>query len=720
MLDYSNKLVQLYKTQNVLGFFQKVSFSKTKSALKLNQEINRVLEKLDQKFVIFIDDLDRLSGSETLQVLKLIRNTANFRNFIFFIALDKDYVLRTLKSEKIILDHTYLDKFFQLEIYLPQIDNDKLKNYFITLISESNALSDMSFKDEVKEALKSNTDLFNEYIKDFRSVKRLANQIFFDLPIIPDDLNTENFLNFQYLKITFPGMIKFLNNNWNEVLDIDVNNMRVLIGSNKEDEEQNSVSEDWSNGDFLFNRNFIPNFNDYDLTKNLEIYLKNDDLGNYSRQQYKLIKKSLIVLFGKENPANDYTSIKYGDNLRKLLLQETKENELSNREFIDLLSVDLEQYRLYSLKDEGKLDEVIDRIKFYNPQSIQQLGHVLRFLITVYRKAEEFSVNQFSVLSTLKVFLNANIKGEGKNSKFLKQIIEEYLISEKENKFSRLELILFLFENKSYIGLSSLEFKVSDLKTQSLEIYKQIIDEYKNSIWAISDFRIYHAYHNVVKLNQRDVANDLFKTLWNKSNIKLFCAQMLKHDTWAIKFLSTSEFVENIFGNKWEYYQFVAKFENKNDSELNDYLDFLKVESFTNFKHYVMYEFTEFDLANQRIQFFKSSYSQYTEHHDNEVEIFWKSANQGALSATITNIGNDVFSSLITNEWFKTSREELYTRSRLKHESVEDNLKAALKHYRKNLRDYPDAKINFQKYEITNDDQVLIKLVSKQPTSFFK
>ncbi|GEO04459.1 hypothetical protein AAE02nite_21230 [Adhaeribacter aerolatus] len=49
----------------------------------LHQEINIKLKKIDKKIIIFVDDLDRLDKSEIIEVMRLIRNTANFYNTIF-------------------------------------------------------------------------------------------------------------------------------------------------------------------------------------------------------------------------------------------------------------------------------------------------------------------------------------------------------------------------------------------------------------------------------------------------------------------------------------------------------------------------------------------------------------------------------------------------------------------------------------------------------------
>ena len=64
-------------------------------------------------FAIFIDDLDRLEGNELFEVLRLIRITANFRNVVFIVAYDRDYICNVLnESKNIKRAEEYIQKIF--------------------------------------------------------------------------------------------------------------------------------------------------------------------------------------------------------------------------------------------------------------------------------------------------------------------------------------------------------------------------------------------------------------------------------------------------------------------------------------------------------------------------------------------------------------------------------------------------------------------------------
>ncbi len=144
---------------------------------ELKENISKKLAKLPKKVVILIDDTDRLEGNEVFEILRLIRNTADFKNVIYIATYDKEYVTDVLKQNKIKDPSAYLEKIFQVEIHLPKVESYKLGYMLI---------------DELKiQTLKQNIINFNitniifskdyhklifQILGSFRQVKRFARQ----------------------------------------------------------------------------------------------------------------------------------------------------------------------------------------------------------------------------------------------------------------------------------------------------------------------------------------------------------------------------------------------------------------------------------------------------------------------------------------------------------------------------------------------------------------
>lgn len=103
------------------------------------ETIRRKLRNTKHKIVVFVDDIDRLSPDEIKEVLRLIRNTANFPYIQFIVAYDKNYVYNALRNSGIGVPELYLEKFLNVEIALPKSEEriicQELKSRFSTTIN---------------------------------------------------------------------------------------------------------------------------------------------------------------------------------------------------------------------------------------------------------------------------------------------------------------------------------------------------------------------------------------------------------------------------------------------------------------------------------------------------------------------------------------------------------------------------------------------------------
>ncbi len=121
-------------------------------------DINCIIEKIDRKIIVFVDDIDRLNKTEILETLRVLRNIADFKNMIFICGFDREYVIKQSQ-----IDNYFLDKIFNLEISLTTHNQRSLVNYLNDLIEES-----LGYNTAEKEFLiKGINDIFNNDDDDF-------------------------------------------------------------------------------------------------------------------------------------------------------------------------------------------------------------------------------------------------------------------------------------------------------------------------------------------------------------------------------------------------------------------------------------------------------------------------------------------------------------------------------------------------------------------------
>ncbi|SCY76143.1 KAP family P-loop domain-containing protein [Flavobacterium anhuiense] len=129
VLDYSRKLARTSSTMEKILRHTGIigSLFHESNYIDDYERINQLLESSGKKIVVIIDDLDRLYSEEVLEVLRIIRNSANFTNIFYLVAYDKSYVNRAVLTINANTGASYLDKIIQLEIPLPKRDSSDLQ-----------------------------------------------------------------------------------------------------------------------------------------------------------------------------------------------------------------------------------------------------------------------------------------------------------------------------------------------------------------------------------------------------------------------------------------------------------------------------------------------------------------------------------------------------------------------------------------------------------------
>lgn len=730
-LSYSDKLLKLYKNKSISEFFKpNSSIFSDSSSYDTYKKINDTLNLLDKKYIVFIDDLDRLSNSEVLQVLKLVRNTANFKNFIFLIALDKDYVLESLLMKNDIADHTFVDKFFQLEVYLPEIEKSQLKADFIDLLKQTDLGFEAEFVRNVETCIYREDNLFDDYISNYRGVKRLVNQLVFDFKSLPDELDTNDFLNFTYLKMTFPYAIKFLNNNWSTIIPYNPEtNLCELVETENDSDKGDTFKAMRRYRVFHLNQKLNIDFSKYEISKDIDKETKINETNNLTKQQNILLIKTLIVLFGKENIADSHTSIKFENNLRKLLQQKIQEKDLSEVKFKSIFNFHNDFENLNKLLNEGHTNSILNRLAYFNTIDKDEALKAIIILLYIFNDAESYATYSTSVWNILSEFIGRQLKLKIGNNDFWtdndkpsiwKYIIQEFIDKDNFKLESKIKFLALISESRIRLDFSDWGTTEDDLKELSLSLYKKLLDDKQNNLWSIYDYSFYHAYHDVRKFHTADTINPITIEFWSQNDITLLCAQMTQNDAWTTKMLKTSDYAAQLFESKHKYKEFINNnLPNPITSELIEYVQFLELESYTDFSRYIRFEFLSFNFIKQKLQRVIDFNNLAQDEAETIVEIVLKSDNKDLWDITHTNMSTNVISGFIELRRYNVN-DTFFTFIRLQSGNYHKSIPEMFQHFKKML-DGKDikSKIDLDKKSITveNTDES-IKIISIQPISY--
>ncbi|ASZ13113.1 KAP family NTPase [Chitinophaga pendula] len=175
------------------------------------QEINTAIKRTGKRFIVFIDDVDRLSGREIVSLLKIIRSTADFANTFFIVALDYEYTVNAIrKTGQFPKEEQYLKKIFQLTIALPVIQSKSYIPELKTALDFTGMPEEDQQKIEdalqhmmLKEAFNEDADGPLELLLDnMRDLKRLANNIKLHFELLKDEIALGDYFLLALLQVT--------------------------------------------------------------------------------------------------------------------------------------------------------------------------------------------------------------------------------------------------------------------------------------------------------------------------------------------------------------------------------------------------------------------------------------------------------------------------------------------------------------------------------------
>ncbi|MBW8244077.1 KAP family NTPase [Muricauda oceani] len=197
------------------SFFQFIGhlleFGKDNSVTEDFKRINISLKNLGKKFLIVLDDMDRLKADEVFEILKLIRNTANFDNFIYLVAYDKTYISESLNKIGIPKNDAFAEKIFLKEEHLLPITEAKIKKYLADRLKEELPSKKQEIDNYFGYLVRYLTrDKGNFCLKHIRDVKRFLKNFLREYKEMEQEVDFKDYLNVKLLKFKFYDVYRIL------------------------------------------------------------------------------------------------------------------------------------------------------------------------------------------------------------------------------------------------------------------------------------------------------------------------------------------------------------------------------------------------------------------------------------------------------------------------------------------------------------------------------
>jgi len=167
--------------------------SKKRNLDELRNELNELLKKINNKIIVLIDDIDRLTPHEIRQIFQLVKKIADFPNTIYLMSFDKKVVLNALKEVHNGFENEYLKKIIQVPFEIPPISKEDLHQFLFKQIDE--IIADLPQKefDQIHWG-----NIFHSgikyYFNSLRDISRYTNILSFNYSLVKGRVNVVDFI----------------------------------------------------------------------------------------------------------------------------------------------------------------------------------------------------------------------------------------------------------------------------------------------------------------------------------------------------------------------------------------------------------------------------------------------------------------------------------------------------------------------------------------------
>lgn len=170
------------------------------------EKLNEALKNLPKKVVFVIDDFDRLTKEEIIEVLKLLDNNADFSNIIYITAYDKEYVEKQFAENNASQNHCcFVDKFFNVEWNTPLRYYYSIYDYIITHLKDIADTTQYGY--DISEINNAGfyQNIVKKHIPTMRDAKRLVNLFQSDYQLVRGEVDVIDFLLITVIKYRYRG-----------------------------------------------------------------------------------------------------------------------------------------------------------------------------------------------------------------------------------------------------------------------------------------------------------------------------------------------------------------------------------------------------------------------------------------------------------------------------------------------------------------------------------
>ena len=206
-----------------------------RSAVEYHAAISAKLESVKQPVLIVVDDLDRLTAAELLDVFKLVRLVGRLPHVYYLLSYDEHTLVDLLAKTDLVSANDdrraleYLEKIVQVRLDMPLLrpfEIDRVIDRVLAFIAQKHRVT---FDEDIIQTLARRfDDVMSKRLRTPRSIKRLFGQIDAFLPSVGNEVHFGDYVVVTWLRTMEPGVYDLIQRRRHRLLGIETDEERSL------------------------------------------------------------------------------------------------------------------------------------------------------------------------------------------------------------------------------------------------------------------------------------------------------------------------------------------------------------------------------------------------------------------------------------------------------------------------------------------------------------
>ena len=183
--------------------FLKRFFPEGDSLEKTFKELSKALNSQEHRFLVIIDDIDRLSPDEAIAIFRLLKSVGRLPNVMYLVVFDRQLADKAVAERYPSEGPHFLEKIIQASFELPAPSQTDLNN---AVLAAAGKIFGEAADDLIVRFMNIFYDVIASYIMTPRHVTRLVNAISVTWPAVANEVDKADYLAMETLRLYEPHL----------------------------------------------------------------------------------------------------------------------------------------------------------------------------------------------------------------------------------------------------------------------------------------------------------------------------------------------------------------------------------------------------------------------------------------------------------------------------------------------------------------------------------